>query len=102
IELDRRWRLGFKTPAFGLLPQAELTDGRSTLQRNQIALRLEKAIGQLAVEDFVTPAGATFAKGCGELTVAQYTRWYKPKKEKREAVIIHTRTTSSNGSRTEI
>jgi hypothetical protein len=102
IGLSPRWRLGFKTPAFGLLPQVELTDGRTTLQRNQIALRLERAIGQLAVEDFVTPAGAIFAKGCGKLTFAQYTRWYKPKKEKREAIIIHTRTTSSNGSRVEV
>jgi hypothetical protein len=102
IDLSRRWRFGVKTPAFGLLPQAELTDSRTALQRNQIALKLENAIGQLAVEDFVTPAAATFVKGCGELTFAQYTRWYKPRKEKREAIIMHTRTTSSDGTRVEV
>jgi hypothetical protein len=63
--------------------------------------RVERAIGQLAVEDFVTPPPTAFAKGCGEVTIAVYERWSRPKKNKRNAVIVHTRTKASNGCRVE-
>lgn len=103
IDLNRRWRRGFRTPALGLLPQAEVTEEPTPVQRHEIALRIERAIGQVAVEDFVTPPPAAFAKGCGEVTFAAYTRWYPEKKgAAREAVIVHTRTTSSNGCRVEV
>jgi hypothetical protein len=103
IDLDRRWRLSLKTPAFWqFMPQAELAEERRTTQRHEVALRMEKAIGQLAVEDFVTPPRAAFAKGCGELTFAAYTPWRSKKEGMRKAVIIHTRTQSSNGCRVEL
>ena len=103
IDLDRRWQLGFKTPALGLLPRAEVTKERRAVQRHEVALRVERAIGQIAVDDFVTPPPAAFIKGSSDVTFAAYTRWYGEKKEsKRKAVMIHTRTKSSNGCRVEI
>jgi len=108
INLDRRWRLGFRTPAPGVAPQAEFAEERTTVPRHEIALRVERAIGLLAVEDFVTPPHAAFVKGCGEVTFAAYTRWHAEKKRFRrkaaqgKAVIIHTRTESSNGCQVEV
>jgi hypothetical protein len=102
IDLDRRTRTTLRTPLFGLLPQAERAQERGAMQRHEIAERIAKAIGQLAVEDFVTPPPTAFAKGCGEVTIAVYERWSAPKKNRRKAVIVHTRTTASNGCRVEI
>ena len=101
IDLDRRWRTVLRTPLFGLLPQAELARERGAVQRYEMSERVERAIGQLAVEDFVTPPPTAFAKGCGEVTIAVYERWSRPKKNKRNAVIVHTRTKASNGCRVE-
>jgi hypothetical protein len=103
VALDQRWRLGFKTPSLGIVPQAEIAQDRQTPQRHDVAVKVERAIGSRAVEDFVTPPPASFAKGCTEMTLAAYTRWYGAKKRsKRKAVIAHTRTTSSDGSSVEI
>jgi hypothetical protein len=79
-----------------------LAEGRRTPQYHEVAGKVERAIGQLAVEDFVTPPPAAFAKGCGEVTLATYKRWPRSKKSKELAVIAHTRTQASNGCRVEI
>jgi hypothetical protein len=105
IHLDRRWRLGFRTPALTFVPQMELIEERRAVQRHEAALRIEKAIGQLAVEDFVSPPPTAFAKGSGEVTFAAYTRWnYAKTKEKppKKGIIIHTRVRDSDGCRVEI
>jgi hypothetical protein len=102
IDLDRRMHLTFKSPMLGLLPQAEVTKERKAVQRHEVAKRIEGAIGQLAVEDFVTPPPAAFAKGCGQVTLAAYTRWHPENKSERRGIIAHTSTISSNGCRVEI
>lgn len=86
----------------GLLPQAEATKERRAVQRHEVAQRVERAIGQLAVQDFVTPPAAAFAKGCGQVTLAAYTRAYPQTKPERKGIIAHARTISSNGTRVEI
>lgn len=89
IDLGSRLRLGFKTPTWGLLPQAEVTEESKAVQRHEVARRIERAIGQIAVEDFVTPPPAAFAKGCSGVSFSAYTRWYgEKKKAKRKAVVI--------------
>ena len=40
IDLSRRWRLGFKTPVLGFLPQAELDKGRWNLRPSGDSLEL--------------------------------------------------------------
>lgn len=103
IALEQRWRLGFRTPSLGLAPQAEIAQDRQTLQCHEVAVRVEQAIGARAIEDFVTPPPASFARGCTDMTLAAYTRWHGAKKKsKRKAVIAHTQTTSSDGSSVEI
>lgn len=105
ISLQRSWRLGVRSPSFGgVAPQAEFTEEARPLPQHEIALRIERALGQLAVEDFVTPPPAAFAKGVGKVTFAAYTLWnYSDRKEPAEkAVILHTRIKSSDGSRTEV
>ncbi len=100
INLRRRWRLGFRSPALSLLPQAEIIEETKALQRHEIALRVETAIGQIAVADFVTPPPAAFAKGSGEITFSIFRRWQK--KAQRHTVVIHARTESSNCASVEI
>jgi hypothetical protein len=104
IDLSRRWRFGLTTPPLlHWLPQATLTEDARTVQRHEIAVRVERAIGQLAVEDFITPPPADFVKGCSDVTFAAYTRWDRGhRKVRRKGVIIHTRVKSSDGCRVEV
>jgi len=107
IHLDRRWRTAFRTSLLGSPLQVEVAEERAAPHRHEIATKVEKAIGQLAVEDFVTPPPTVFAKGCGEVTFAIYTRWSDggkkaKKKNQGKAVIVHTRTEASNGCRIEV
>lgn len=102
VDLERHLRLAFRSPAFGLLPQMEVTKERNTVQRYEVSQRIERAIGQLAVPDFVTPPPAIFVRGCGQVTLAAYTRWYPEKKSERKGIIAHTRTVSTNGCRVEV
>ena len=71
-------------------------------KRHEAAVKLEQSIGQLAVEDFITPPPAMFARGCGAVTLAAYTRWEARNKSERKGIIAHARTISSNGCRVEI
>jgi hypothetical protein len=103
INLERRWLVGLQTPSvLSFLPQVGLTEQIRATKKHKVALKMEQSIGQLAVEDFVTPPPARFVKGCGPVTIAAYTRWNLRTKAERKGVIIHTRTVSSCGSRVEI
>jgi hypothetical protein len=101
IDLNRRLGLTLRSPTLGMLPQAEVTKESRAVQRHEVALRVERAIGQLAVHDFVTPPPVAFAKGFGEVTLAAYTRVHTDKKSERKGVIAHARIVSSDGSRIE-
>ncbi|PXY17577.1 hypothetical protein BAY60_34245 [Prauserella muralis] len=63
-----------------------------------MAPRIETAIGDLAVQDFVTPPPVMFAKGVGRVEFAQFTGGI----EKRQVVVIYTNTRSSTGSRVDV
>jgi hypothetical protein len=88
IDLDRRLRLTLRSPMLGLLPQAEVTKERKAVQRHEVAQRVERAVGQLAVQDFVTPPSAAFARGCGKVTFAAYTRAYPRPSLKRRGLSL--------------
>lgn len=103
INLGRRWLFGIQSPSvLSFLPQVGLTEQNRNAQRYEVAHKIEQSIGQLAVEDFVTPPPAHFAKGCGPVTIAAYTRWYPRSKSERKGIIIHARTVSSDGCRVEV
>ncbi|WP_139217992.1 hypothetical protein [Micromonospora phaseoli] len=63
------------------------------LYRNEIADRVERAIGDLAVEDFVTPPKARFAKGTGHV---EFTRLVGCTPSR---VILGVRSVASDGTR---
>jgi hypothetical protein len=103
VDLERRWLLGIKFPTLlSFLPAAEFMEQQRIAQHHEIARKLERAIGQSAVEDFVTPPPTRFAKGNTPVTLAAYTRWHAEKKSERKGVIAHTRTVSSDGSYIEV
>jgi hypothetical protein len=102
IDLERRLHLAFRSPGLSLLPQAEVSKERKAMQRHDVALKVEGAIRQLAIQDFVTPPPSVFAKGYGQVTLAAYTRWRPERKTERKGIIAHTRTSSSSGSRIEV
>jgi hypothetical protein len=103
INLDGRWRIELASPQARWLPQLKLTRDPGAVQRHNVAAKVERAVGQLAVEDFVTPPKAAFAKGSGDVTFAAYTLWRGGrKKAHRKGVIIHTKVESSSGCRVEI
>ena len=104
IDLDRRWHTALRTPAFGFLPQGEAAKERGSMQRHEIATKVETAVGQLAVADFVTPPPTRYIKGLGEVTFSVYTRWSDggKKKAKGKGVIVHTTSIASDGCRVEI
>jgi hypothetical protein len=97
VSLDPRWRVLLRTPALALVPQAEFSRERRDSQHHEVAVMTERAIGQLAVQEFVTPPPAAFAKGCGEITFGIYKT-----QDGDKAVILHTRTVSSTGCRVEV
>jgi hypothetical protein len=103
IALERHWLLGVKLPAlFNLLPQAEFVEQQRTAQRHAIAVKMERAIGQIAVEDFITPPPCRFAKGYNNVTLAAYSRWSPERKSERKGVIAHTSVLTESGSRVEV
>jgi hypothetical protein len=104
ISLDKRWLMAIQTPALGALPKIGVNEVQRTLQRHAVAERVEGAIGKLAVQDFVTPTCAVFAKGCTHITFARYTRWSDRRtgKQQGDGVILHARTVSSDGTRVEV
>src|SRR6266545_3242423 len=71
IPLERRfrWTPRLKVPFIGEL---EVAEERRTLYRNEMARRVEEAIGELAVGDFVTPPSVRFAKGTGRIVFSQF------------------------------
>lgn len=102
IDLERRWLLGVKLPTFlSILPQAELVEQQRTAQRHEISLKVDRAIGRLAVEDFVTSPPVRFAKGRNDITLAAYSHWHYVSKSERKGIIAHTSMTSG-GKRVEV
>src|ERR1700720_3389553 len=66
-----RWGLGF--PSFPFIAQLQLGADGQELKRNQVARKIETAIGLHAVEDFITPPPVSFAKGTGHMEIARTT-----------------------------
>jgi hypothetical protein len=98
ISLERRTNWKARTAAIPLLGSLEFAREARTLDRAEVAHRIETAIGDRAVQDFVTPPPVEFAKGVGRVEFAQFTGGT----EKRQGVVLHTTSRSSTGVRTEV
>jgi hypothetical protein len=94
ISIDSSWRTkitGVKIPFLQI--GFDLERSSRTLFRNEIADRIERVVGDHAVEDFVTPSPVRFAKGVGRFVFSHFIC------EERGRVVLHTSTVSSDGTR---
>jgi hypothetical protein len=101
IRLEPAWRLRVRSPSAGLVPQAEPIKESRRPSPHDKALRIEGAIGQLAVEDSVTPPPCSFAKGVSRMTFAAYKLRGPAEAEQVDGdkgVILRTRVMSSDGT----
>ncbi|MFE9183733.1 hypothetical protein ACFYMB_10395 [Micromonospora haikouensis] len=64
-----------------------------TLYRHEVADRIERAVGDLAVEDFVTPPPVGYAKGLGRV---EFSRFVCPDPN---SAVLNVQTSASDGSR---
>jgi hypothetical protein len=95
LERRLRWTSKIKVPFLGEL---ELAQQGHTMHRNEIARRIEEAIGELAVADFVTPPSVQFAKGIGRILFSQFVGVSAVN----EGIVAHTSVSSSNGDHVEV
>jgi hypothetical protein len=91
ISLNSKWPWTYRTPMIPFIGQIETGESKRDLRRNEIANRLQVAIGLNAVEDIVTPPPACFAKGGGHIEFARFTRTYALN----EGAVMHTRMRNS-------
>jgi hypothetical protein len=95
INLNPRWKTRISVIKVPFVPVGVDLDGvPRTLNRNEVASRIERAIGDLAVEDFVTSPPVKYAKGVGPVEFSHFM-CNEPNR-----VILHTHTTSSDDTRT--
>jgi hypothetical protein len=98
ISLQRRVSLKAKSAAIPGIGSLELAQEARTLDRAEVARRIETAIGDVAVQDFVTPPPVAFAKGIGRVEFSQLAGV----SEKRDGVVLYTNTRSSTGGRVDV
>lgn len=97
IKTDPGWKTKitvFKVPL--LSTSIDFEGAPRTPHRNEIAARVERALGDLAVEDFVTPPPAKFAKGTG---LVQFSHLVSHEQGR---VVLNIRTQASDGTRTAV
>jgi hypothetical protein len=99
IALNGRMRWALRFPNFPFIAQLELGSQESRdRSRAEVASKVETAIGQSAVEDFVTPPPVMFAKGVGHMEFARTTVRYATN----DGAVMHTVAKSSVGRRVDV
>lgn len=97
IVLNRR-RWAMRSPSVPFIGQIEIGEDGRNLCRNEVAAKLEIAIGLQAVEDLVTPPPVQFAKGVGHIEFARFVGLYGAN----DGAVMHVRGKSSNGHLVEV
>jgi hypothetical protein len=93
VQIEPRWKTkftAFKVPLFGT--SLDFEGQPRTLHRNEVADRVERALGERAVEDFVTPPTTEFAKGTG---LVQFSHFISTEPDR---VVLNVRTQASDGT----
>jgi hypothetical protein len=94
VDIDPRWRTKLSVVKIPFAQVGfDLERPPRALFRNEIADRIERAIGDHAVEDFVTPPPVKFAKGIGSFVFSHFVC------HERGRVVLHTIAASSDGAR---
>jgi len=94
ININPRWKTKvtvFKLPLISTGIDFEREP--RTLNRRKIAERVERAIGDLAVEDFVTPPSVSYAKGVDYVQFSHFVC------DRPDRVVLNIRSHASDGSR---
>lgn len=96
IDLDRRgaWTLSASLKIFS----ASRTSSRGALFRDEVADRIRRAVGQQAVDDFVTPPPVRFATGTGHVQMGEYVAHSGDQ----HTAYLHTRVVASDGKRCDV
>jgi hypothetical protein len=93
IDLSPRWRSRLAVSVPMLNSAVEFEREPRALYRNEIADRIERAIGDIAVEDFATPPKVRFAKGVGQVEFTHLVGCEPPR------VVLGVRSVASDGTR---
>ncbi|MFJ6196202.1 hypothetical protein [Micromonospora sp. NPDC092111] len=94
IDIVPRWKTKialFKIPP--LHTGVDLEREPRALHRKEVAGRIERAIGDLAVEDFVTPPPVRYARGVGRVEFSHFVC------EEQDRVVLGARSVASDGTR---
>jgi hypothetical protein len=91
VSLTTRWPWTFRTPVIPVVGQVEIGEAKRDLRRNEVANKIESAVGLHAVEDIVTPPPVHFAKGTDHIEFASFLGTYAIN----ESAVMHIRTTNS-------
>ena len=70
ISLSTRWPWTLRSPSIPFIGQIEVGEPQRNLRKNEMANKLEGAVGLHAVEDVVTPPPVRFAKGTDHIEFA--------------------------------
>jgi len=98
ISLERRTNWKAKLGSVPFLGSLEIVEQARISDRAEIAVRMETAIGALAVEDFVNPPSVEFAKGVSRVDFSQLSGV----SSNRDGVVMHIQTQSSIGGRIDV
>lgn len=98
ISLSTRWPWTLRTPSVPFVGQIEVGAQQRNLHRNEVAKKLESAIGLHAVQDLVTPPPVSFAKGSDHIEFARFISSYAGN----EGAVMHVRKANSLGQRVDI
>lgn len=73
LQINPGWHKKIVTPSIGgVTPQLELTAPQVPVLRTEVADQLERALGELVVEDLTTTYPVQYAKGVGSLVLGEF------------------------------
>ncbi|WDZ84526.1 hypothetical protein [Micromonospora cathayae] len=93
ISIAARWRSKFVLSLPFLPVEWEFGREPRSLYKNEIAERIERSIGSLAVEDFVTPPPVQYAKGVGRVEFSHFVTYED------DRIVLGVRSVASDGTR---
>jgi hypothetical protein len=82
IAISERTQRKLSSPTFnGFAPTVQMVFDRAVPYKPELANKVERALGALAVSDFDVPAPITFARGCGTVTFSEFVDLFDESKD---------------------
>ncbi len=98
ISIDRHASWKAKVGNIPIIGGMEFAQEARTVDRAEVAERVERAIGTRAVQDFATPPKVDYVKGTGHIEFAQLSGVYG----RRNGAVMHTSVRSSTDARVDM